>query len=303
IPYQLPFKEILKYENGFMFLERELKGNMGGKKPRSEEFLALDQFIKHDNLKDVNAQYFTDYLEKLSNIGRVWKRKDFKIPLSIPLKDTNKPIEIPFESEAHSKTKIGYNVKIVRKEDRQYVKIQLVNLSEKHSANSFSNRNENLNLKSIFQTEIKVSSDSFLPYKQFNSDKLHLDEEAKEINFIYRSVTNYAIGHNCSASWNNDHTEIKTTFLPVQNIKDVTNSFGQQDARLQDTLNLKNLSVWGLDQQQTIEHLTYFVDQYGDWITKQETQNSREKEKTVGELIINRQKQNYNRLKSNVALL
>src|SRR5690606_5883130 len=112
-----------------------------------------------------------------------------------------------------------------------------------------------------------------------------------------------ANGHNCSASWNNDHTEIKTTFLPVQNIKDVTNSFGQQDARLQDTLNLKNLSVWGLDQQQTIEHLTYFVDQYGDWITKQETQNSREKEKTVGELIINRQKQNYNRLKSNVALL
>ncbi|MFP3471538.1 hypothetical protein R0J90_15970, partial [Micrococcus sp. SIMBA_144] len=51
IPYQLPFKEILKYENGFMFLERGIKGNVGGKKKRSEEFLAFDQFRKKDNLK------------------------------------------------------------------------------------------------------------------------------------------------------------------------------------------------------------------------------------------------------------
>jgi hypothetical protein len=303
IPYQLLFKEILKYENGFMFLERELKGNMGGKKPRSEEFLVLDQFIKHENLKDANAQYFTDYLEKLSNIGRVWKRKDFKITLSIPLRDTNKPIEIPFKSDAHSKTRIGYNVKIVRREDKQYVKIQLVNLTEKHPANSFSNRNESLNLKSIFQAEIKVSSGSFLPYRHFNSSKPHLDDEAKEIDFIYRSITNYAIGNNCSASWNDDHTEIKTTFLPVQNLKDITNAIGQQDTRLQNVLNLRNLSVWGLDQQQAIENLTYFVEQYGDWIANQETQNSKENEKTTGKLIINRQKENYNRLKSNVSLL
>lgn len=303
IPYQLPFKDILKYEDGFMSLDRELKGNVGGKKSRSEEFLALDQFIKRDNLKDANAQYFTDYLAKLSNIGRIWKRKHFKIPLNIPLKDTKKPVEIQFENDSHSKTRIGYNVKIVRKEDRQYVKIQLVNLSEKHPANSFSNRNENLNLKSIFQAEIEVSSASFLPYKQFNSEKLHLDEEAKEIDFIYRSVTNYAIGHNCSALWNDNHTEIKTTFLPVQNIKDVTNSFGRQDTKLQDTLNLRNLSVWGLDQQKAIEHLTYFIDQYDDWITQQETLNSKERDKEIGEQIIKRQKQNYERLKSNIVLL
>lgn len=303
IPYQLPFKDILKYEDGFMFLERELKGNVGGKKSRSEEFLALDQFIRRDNLKGSNAQYFTDYLEKLSNIGRIWKRKDFKIPLTISLKETKKTVEIFSESDFYSKNKIGYNVKIVWKNDRKYVKIQLVNLAEKHPANNFSNRNENLNLKSIFQAEIKIISNSFLPYRQFNSDKLHLDKEAEEIGFIYRSVTNYAIGHNCSVSWNDDHTEIKTTFLPVQNIKEVTNSYAQKDTKLQDTLNLRNLSVWGFDQQQTIEHLTYFIEEYGDWITKQEAENSKEKEKTIGEHIINRQKQNYSRLKSNVALL
>ena len=303
IPYQLPFKDILKYESGFMFLERELKGNVGGKKSRSEEFLALDQFVKRDNLKDASALHFTDYLIKLSNIGRVWKRKDFKIPIKIPLKDTVTPIVIPFVSDTHFKSKIGYNVKVVPKEDRQYVKIQLVNLSDKHPANKFSNRNENLNQKSIFQAEIKVTSNSFLPFKQFNSNKLQFDEEAKEIEFIYRSVNNYAVGHNCSSSWNNDHTEIKTTFLPVQDIKDVTNSFGQEDYKFQDTLNLKNLSVWGFNQHQTLEHLTHFVDKYGDWISKQEIINSKEIENNLGEQIIARQRNNYNRLKSNVDLL
>ena len=303
IPYQLPFKDILKYEDGFMFLERELKGNLGGKKSRSEEFLALDQFINRENLKDSNAQYFTEYLEKLSNIGRLWKRKDFKIPLTISLKETKKPVVIPFESDTHSRTKIGYNVKIVRKEDRQYVKIQLVNLSEKHPANKFSNRNEILNLKSIFQAEIKLLSGNFLTYKILGSDKQHLDGEAKEIDFIYRSVTNFSVGHNCSSTWSDNQNEIKTTFLPVQNIKDVTNSFGQKDEKLVDALNIRNLTVWGLSQQQTMDYLTYFVDQYGDWVTKQEIQNNTEKEKTIGEVIIERQKQNYSRLKSNIALL
>jgi superfamily II DNA/RNA helicase len=304
IPYQLPFKEILKYENGFMFLERGLKGNVGGKKKRSEEFLAFDQFRKNENLKDSSAKYFINYLERLINIGRIWKRKDFKIQQTIPIKNTAKPVELSFESSSHPQTKIGYNVKVVKQSDRQYVKVQLVNISKKHPANSFSNRNENLNLKSIFQAEVKVSSNNFLPYKQFNSDKTGIDEEAKELEFIYRSVENYAIGHNCSTYGNENHTEVKTTFLPVQNIKDVTNTFGANDAKLQNTLDLRNLSVWGLDQNQVIDHLNYFVNQYGDWISGQVIENQKENSNSeIGSQIILRQKQNFDRLKSNILLL
>ncbi|AEE54567.1 helicase domain-containing protein (plasmid) [Haliscomenobacter hydrossis DSM 1100] len=303
IPFQLPFKEILRYDDGFMFLDRELKGDLGGKKPRSEEYLAFDQFNSKDNLKDSNARYFIDYLEKLTNIGRIWKRRDFKQNLTIRLKDTVKPIEIPFVSGAHPKTKVGYNVKIIQQDDRQYVKIQLVNLSEKQPANRYSNRNENLNLKSIFQAEIKLTSNNFLPYKEFASDKLMLDDEAKEIDFIYRSINSYAIGHNCSTSWNEDLAEIKTTFMPVLDIKDVTNSFNTGDKKLQHALALKNLTVWGFDQLQVIDHLIYFAQKYGDWINLQDEQNKKEKQREPGEQIIWRQKQNYKRLLDNIEIL
>lgn len=304
IPYQLPFKEILKYENGFMFLERGIKGNVGGKKKRSEEFLAFDQFRKNANLKDSSAKYFINHLERLINIGRIWKRRDFKIQQTIPIKNTEKPVELSFESSFHSQTKIGYNVKVVKQSDRQYVKVQFVNISEKHPANSFSNRNENLNLKSIFQAEVKVSSNNFLPYKQFNSDKIGIDEEAKELEFIYRSIENYAIGHNCSTYWNDEHTEVKTTFLPAQNIKDVTNTFGADDTKLQSTLDLRNLSVWGLNQKQVIDHLNYFVKQYGDWISDQESKNQEKSGNSeIGKQIVLRQKKNFDRLKSNLLLL
>lgn len=303
IPYQLPFKEILKYEDGFMFLERELKGNVGGKRKRSEEFLAFDQFRKSDNLKDVSTKYFVEYLERLINIGRIWKRKDIKIQHIIPIEDTVKPVELPLASIFHKATKVGYNVKVIKQGDRQYVKIQLVNLSEKHPVNNYSNRNENLNLKSIFQAEIKLFSKNLLPYKEFNSDKIGLDDEAKELEFIYRSVENYAIGHNCSSHWNEEHTEVKTTFIPTQNIKDITNTFGEDDDKLQNIMNLRNLSVWGLDQSQVISHLSHFVKQYGDWIVSQEKENQNAGNREIGKQIIDRQKENFERLKSNISLL
>ena len=307
IPYQLPFKDILKYENGFMFLERELKGYAGGKgQTRSEEYCAFDEFKKPSNLKDSSVQYYIEYLEKLINQGRIWKRKNNKITISIPIKSTRELIPFELEKTFHPNTKIGYNVRLIEQEDKKFVKIQLVNLSKKHPANRFSNKNEKLNLTSIFQSEIKVNSTELIPYQNNNPRKKEFeDDEVKELDFVYRSIKNYAIGHNCSTQWNDEHNEIKTIFLPVQNVKDVTNTFDNDDDKLNKALDMHNLSVWGFNKDETIEHLNYFISKYDNWIDSQKKSNLKEdaESQTIGSAIIDRQSKNLDRLKRNLSLL
>lgn len=307
IPYSLPFKEILKYNDGFMFLERSLKGYAGGKgKARSEEYKQFDQFKRTNNLKDSSAKYYIDKLEKLIEQNRIWKRVDYKIHKTILVQSTSKPVSLNIKSSTNKKTDIGYNVRVINQDEKSFVKIQLINLSEKHSSKKFSNKNEKLNRKSIFQAEIKVNSDTFLPFENsIPKNKNFQDEEAKELDFVYRSINNYAIGHNCSTHWNESHTEIKTTFLPTQDVKDTINTFNKEDEKLNRALDVKNLSVWGLNQNDLIEHLEYFIDQYSDWIEGQKELNRKEntENQKVGKNIIDRQEANLTRLKENIKLL
>lgn len=304
IPYKLPFNEILKYEEGFLFLERPLKGDRGGKKGRSGEFKQFDEFRKRENLKDCSAIDYINYLEKL--ISRVWKRKQHVYKIQVPIEDTPKPIEINLSGNHHSELKIGYNVKTFPFNNSTYVKIQLVNLSQKHPANRFSNKFEKLNQKCLFQSSIRVLSDSILPYKTYE-EMSPFDEEAERLNFIYRNVKNYGVGHNCSVTWSEDHKEVKTTFVPYHDIKDVKNKFDGElsDSVLAEALDIRNLSNFGLPKNKVIENLNFFIDHYSSWIADQKKENEKNshKERKVGTEIISKQEYNLKRLKSNVELL
>jgi len=304
IPYQLPFREILKCENGFMFLESPLKGNRGGKNTRSGEFGQFDEFKKKENLKDSSVKDYISHLEKL--ISRVWKRKQHIYKIKVPIKDTLQPVELKLSGKYHNELKIGYYVKIFSFKNSTYVKIQLVNLSQKHPANRFSNKSEKLNQKCLFQSSIRVLSDSILPYKTYE-ESFPFDKEAEHLNFIYRNVKSYGVGHNCSVTWNKSHKEVKTTFVPYHDIKDIKNEFDNEtsDSNLAEALDIKNLSNFGLPKDKIIENLQYFIDFYGSWIEnqKEENEKSSDKEREIGTKIISRQEYNLKRLKSNVELL
>lgn len=304
IPYQLPFKEILSYEDGFMFLERPLRGDRGGKKSRSEEFKQFDEFMKKENLKDSSAKDYKIYLEKL--ISRIWKRKQHVYKIKVPIEDTPKPIELNLSGNYYSELKVGYNVKIFSFNNSTYIKIQLINLSQKHPANKFSNKFEKLNQKCLFQSSIRVLSDSILPYKTYE-EMSPFDEEAERLNFIYRNVKNYGVGHNCSVAWSEDHKEVKTTFVPYNDIKDVKNEFDNEmsDSNLAEALDVRNLSNFGLPKDKVIENLNYFTGLYGSWITDQKKENEKNshRERKIGKEIISKQEYNLKRLKSNIELL
>jgi hypothetical protein len=313
IPIPLAWKDILKYEEGFMFLERDLKGEQSKPERENGEYGQFDKFKHYRNLKRqteeggyFSAYYYINYLEKL--VSRVWKRKDFQITEKVLIENTTKPILINLDDGIYKDTKVGYNIKVYPASNSNYVKVQLVNLSVKHPSNRFSNKSEPLNKKCLFQSSISIQSDGITEYKDhslstYYPDAELEDKEAEEIEFIYRSVNSYAVGHNCSAKWNENHTIAETTFLPEQNIKDVINEF--DDNSLDDCLDIKNLSNWGLPKETVISNLKRFVKSYKEWIEKQET-DVNELNRTESEIanrLIDRQKENFNRLNSNVDLL
>ena len=75
IPYPLPFRDSLKYEDGFMFLNRELKGEQKNPERANGEYGQFDEFKNRKNLTRQTEEggYFSAYyhigkLEKL--LGR-----------------------------------------------------------------------------------------------------------------------------------------------------------------------------------------------------------------------------------------
>src|SRR5690606_22931807 len=172
----------------------------------------------------------------------------------------------------------------------------------------FSNRSENLNMKSLFQGKIKVHSEKLIEYKDntlstYTAGDDIRDFEAEEIEFIYRNIKSYGIGHNCSVSWDIENKTVETTFLPQQDIKDVINEF--EDSSLDDCLDMRNLSIWGVSKEQLKSNLRRFVVSYKEWIEKQLDQKSKlsNNEQELATRIIDRQQANYNRLNYNIDLL
>jgi hypothetical protein len=313
IPIPLAWRDILKYEEGFMFLERDLKGEQSKPERENGEYGQFDKFKHFSNLKRhteeggyFSAYYYINYLEKL--VSRVWKRKDFQITEKIVIENTSKPILLNLGDGIYKDTRVGYNIKVYPASNSNYIKVQIVNLSEKHPSNRFSNKSEPLNKKCLFQTIISVKSEGITEYKDntlstYYPDAELEDKEAEEIEFIYRNVNSYAVGHNCSAKWNENHTLAETTFLPEQNIKDVINEF--DDNSLDDCLDIKNLSNWGLPKETVIANLKRFVKSYKEWIEKQETEVSKNNrtESEIANRLLDKQKENFSRLNSNVDLL
>jgi len=306
IPYQLSFIDKLKYENGFMFLNIKLDGYVGGGgKERSGDYVEYDKFRRWDNLKDCpTTKTYKHILEKL--LGRAWKRRDVKILKTITINNSDRLNLLELPAIINKKICIGYYTKVYYYLGRKYVKIQLVNCSKEQPANKFSNKNEILNSKCLFQTKIKLISESILPFKT-QKERMPFDREAERLNFIYRDVKNFAIGHNCSVSWTikNNIKIIETTFIPETNVEEIKNELDDiNDIRFNQALEIKNLSNFGKPQNEVIADLKHFISFYESWINEQNKQSENlNDQKEIAEEIITKQKENLNRIIDNINLL
>lgn len=96
---------------------------------------------------------------------------------------------------------------------------------------------------------------------------VHSDEEAVELDLLYRKVPVYAVGHGTAACWDTTTDPpdwIGTSFLPVHVVPDV--SFDLPDVA--DAVQLNKLARIDSDPESTFAALAQFVDHYTEWITK-----------------------------------
>lgn len=292
---RFPFKDEIWYEGddqrGYMFMKADAKITFRELNKRYREF----QYSKEVDKTGANR------FEILIS-ARVYKRQQLRKEITISVEESAEIEVFTQKEEAIAKcfTKV-YDYK-----GNKYVKVILKNTFEPHPKNKFSFANEALNQKTFFQVGIYAET-PLLPYKSYASEN-PFDEEAEIIDFQYRAIKNYGIGHGCAVQWEQPENPkwIETTFLPEVKIPSVTNAFRPETKHLESVARLKNLSVWtDWSNEKIIEQLHAFVDAYEDWIdTNQnpEAEKYPDKQKITAK-IIEKQRINANRLRRNVELL
>jgi hypothetical protein len=297
-----PISNCLLYEGGFMFLNRDVF-----KEDDLTVYTLRDKF-KDEKLTELHNSIVYGKVELL--IGRLWNRIK-QDPINIPIDLTNENFdeskEIPLVfGEKDKKILTCFYKRIYETEYGKFIKILMAN-RESHPKKKFSFGNELLNHKALFQVQISVKSDQFLPYKQL-SEANPFDEELNTINFQYRNEFAYAIGHGCAVKWDDNiqPTELKTTFLPEVDIKNYSNDFNKDfPENLKDITEIKKLSVWtNFSKPEIIEKLKLFADEYNNWIlTKQKTVETEQNFKGILDSIISKQEKTYQRLIENIEFL
>jgi hypothetical protein len=305
-----PFKETLKYENGYILLKRKLKGQ--SRSPRTGDFAQLDAFKKANSFRDSSLKWKFDYFEKL--IGRTWRRKPIRENRSVKVNDQPQHqtlFEKVLREKDDKQLRIGYTVKTYKyrqNPEHKYIKIQLANLSTDHPPKNYSNANELLNKSCVFQAGIEIRGVHLKPFKSY-AELSPLDKETEILNYFYKDKLSYGVGHNCSVEWNNDGTSIRTTFLPQYDVKDTKNSFEESDFEntgdyeaLNECLDIYNQSYFStVSKEDVISRLKKFVSLYGTWIEGQKSMPS--KNKKIEDFIFNKLDYNLGRLQANIGRL
>lgn len=300
-----PLSDYLSYEDGKMFFK-----TTGSDSEKSNLFKLtvynLNKLFKNDvEVRNSPALHKAELL-----LGRMWRREQIKpIPLKIRLND-DEPENLDgvkiFEDELTSNTVTCYFKKVYHTKYGKYVKILMANKATQ-AKHKFSNTNEKLNEKCLFQIQIRVTGSQFKPYKPLFENN-PFDDELNTINYQYRNEYSFAIGHGCAVKWNNNQrpTEIVTTFLPEVDIKNYSNDFRKDfPESIKSITSVKQLSIWTeYSKDKIILKLKLFANEYFKWINSQKSSGPIPKEylKIFENIIVNQQK-SYDRLMKNINYL
>lgn len=296
-----PFKEELWCEDiseEEVFMSAQLNSDTKESEIRSR----LKPFLEN---KEIDKSEIALEKFQLLTSSKPFKRIVLQETIEIPIKNTADGIPLFHEHKEFVSAK--YFVKVIPHKGKNYVKILLAN-THKHPFSKFSFVNETLNRKCLFQCSISIESSELEPYKSYLAEN-PFDDEANLIEYQYRNLKSYGIGHSTSVMWNREAIKpewITTTFLPEADIPSVSNSFRTDEEYLKEIANVKNLSIWSsLSQKETCEKLTAFVWAYQNWIIRQQQAAKKEslEYQNLSDDLIQKQIANKDRLLRNIDIL
>lgn len=184
-------------------------------------------------------------------------------------------------------------------EDKEYFKVIVRNQRESDA----DGQNNAFYRQCLFQSVLKVTplDGSLVSY---TDPIVSLDDEENNVNeYIYRDVINYGKGIGCAAEWDEDGQWIATTYMPRCEVKKFSNQIEDDDITAICTL--RNISIWGLTDDELLEGLERFVDGYENWHQDEieRSTNHDDRYNNAVESILCKQKVLLNRLRDNIQFM
>ena len=208
-----------------------------------------------------------------------------------------------------------------KKDKDVYLKILLQNTStpfEEDKLHYFSIVTEGVNKLCFFGVRIDIVSDHILPYHE-NGRYKDVSKEEDKLDFLYRDIKDYGVGHLCSVDWdfneNNKVNHVFSEFIPSYETPDIEAvprnkyaPFVEERGQLMpppflinnQCLNFKWLStIKDTTDEEIQKALLIFVDTYRQWIDSLESKVS-EGDKSFARYNIEMCRKDHLRMRSNV---
>lgn len=150
----------------------------------------------------------------------------------------------------------------------------------------------------LFQVGFKCS-----PLKGFiaeypNRNRLTFDDEEEELALQYRGKPTFAVGHGCSPFWPEDHKYIKTTSMPMSEVKPVINKINNDKI-----MSLKFLSNEKINTNILKGKLTEFTADYEAWFKKISKEDIEPEFKKAKERILDRINEALHRMHKGIEII
>lgn len=208
------------------------------------------------------------------------------------------------------------------KDDAIYLKVLLQNSStpfKEDKKHYFSIVTEEVNQLCFFGIRVEVQSDKIKPYRE-NGRYTDVKKEEDRLDFLYRDIKDYGVGHLCSVDWGiGDSGEVDhvfSEFIPSFETPDIEPiprnkyvDFVEEDGRMipppflnnNNCLQFKWLSTLScVTNDQIRMELLSFVDVYGGWIDNLLSRVSDDTDKVFAEHNIEACRKDYLRMRTNI---
>lgn len=156
--------------------------------------------------------------------------------------------------------RLRYEIKNTDVDQKRYIKIIIENTT---------------NDRNFYQTRLKLIPINNSLQVYTDPIEAEYDSEFTRNEYIYRDVRNYGKGIGCAVEWHDNGEWIQTTYMPECKVSSFSNKIEQtnENRNIIDNINevctLRNISKWGLLNDNILDKLTNFVEGYSIWCVRQ----------------------------------
>jgi len=160
----------------------------------------------------------------------------------------------------------GVITSLWRKHNQGY--LVTLSLANQNKVDSFSREAKSINENTLFCIKLSMEISEGVPLPYPRKDSSLLSEEEQELEFRYRNVNVYGIGHAVALDWfktKNNKMVLSINFMPKVEVPTVTANTADEDNK---NLNFEYLSTIH-QSEEVLKSLEKFVLKYESWINQQ----------------------------------